>query len=71
MRPKNVSGYFALLGFAAALQHLKQGEAPGTNSICLKLVIDVGVDLKSWLGILLSFCLRHFKILTVWRRARL
>ena len=55
--------------FAAALQHLKLGKAPGPNSICPEFVIHAGASLKSWLRGFLSSCLHHLKIPKVWRRA--
>ena len=36
LHPANVSGSFSYQEFAAALQHLKPGKAPGPDSICPK-----------------------------------
>ena len=55
--------------FAAALQHLKPGKAPGPYSICSELILHAGAVLKSWLRDFLSSCLRRIKILKIWRRA--
>ena len=69
IHPANVSGSFSHREFAAALQHLKPGEAPGPDSICPELIIHAGVGLKSWLRGFLSSCLHHLKIPKIWRRA--
>ena len=55
--------------FAAALQYLKPGKAPGPNSICHELILHAGAALKSWLRDFLSSCLRRLKISKIWRRA--
>ena len=55
--------------FAAALEHLKPGKAPGPVSIFPELILHARAVLKSWLCGFLSSCLRHFKILKVGRRA--
>ena len=57
------------LKFAAALQHLKPGKAPGPDSICSELILHAGAALKSWLRDFLSSCLRRLKIPKIWRRA--
>ena len=67
--PVNLSGDFSSTDFAAALQHVKPGKAPGPYSICPKLIIHAGTALKSWLRGFLSSCLRQLKIPKVWRRA--
>ena len=67
--PLNLSGDFSSREFAAALQHVKPGKAPGPDSICPELIIHAGTVLKSWLRGFLSFCLRQLKIPKVWRRA--
>ena len=69
LHPANVSGSFSHQEFAAALQHLKPGKAPGPDSICPKLIIHAGTGLKSWLRGFLSSCLHHLKIPKIWRRA--
>ena len=67
--PVNLSGDFSSREFAAALQHVKSGKAPGPDSICPELIIHAGTALKSWLRGFLSSCLRQLKIPKVWRRA--
>ena len=67
--PVNLSGDFSPREFAAPLQHLKPGKAPGPDSICPELIIHAGTTLKSWLRGFLSSCLRQLKIPKVWRRA--
>ena len=47
-----ISDNFLQREFAAALQHLKPGKAPGPDSICPELILHAGAALKSWL--------RHF-----------
>ena len=54
----NISDNFSQREFAAALQHLKPGKAPGPNSICPELIIHAGAALKSWLRDFHSSCLR-------------
>ena len=58
----NISRDFSSREFAAALQHLKPGKAPGPDSICPELAIHAGPGLKPWLRGFLSSCLRQFKI---------
>ena len=58
----NVSDNFSQREFAAALQHLKPGEAQGPDSICSELILHAGAALKSWLRDFLSSCLRRLKI---------
>ena len=65
----NISDKFSQRGFAAALQHLKPGKAPGPDSICPELILHAGTALKSWLRDFLSSCLRRLKIPKIWRRA--
>ena len=65
----NISDNFSQKAFAAALQHLKPGKAPGPDSICSELIIHAGAALKSWLRDFLSSCLRRLKIPKIWRRA--
>ena len=65
----NTSDNFSQREFAAALQHLKPGKAPGPDSICPELIIHAGAALKSWLRDFLSCCLRRLKIPKIWRRA--
>ena len=69
LHPANVSGSFSHQKFAAALQHLKPGKAPGPESICPELIIHAKAGLKSWLRGFLSSCLHHLKISKIWRRA--
>ena len=65
----NISDNFSQREFAAALQHLKPGKAPGPDSICPELILHAGAALKSWLRDFLSSCLRLLQILKIWRRA--
>ena len=65
----NISDNFSQREFAAALQHLKPGKAPGSDSICPELILHAGAALKSWLRAFLSSCLRRLKIPKIWRRA--
>ena len=65
----NISDNFSQREFAAALQHLKPGKAPGPDSICPELILHAGAALKSWLRDFLSFCLCRLKIPKIWRRA--
>ena len=65
----NISENFSQREFAAALQHLKPGKAPGPDSICPKLILHAGAALKSWLHDFLSSCLCRLKIPKIWRRA--
>ena len=65
----NISDNFSQREFAAALQHLKPGKAPGPDSICPELILHAGAALKSWLCDFLSSCLRRLKIPKIWRRA--
>ena len=65
----NISDSFLQREFAAALQHLKPGKAPGPDSICSELILHAGAALKSWLCDFLSSCLRRLKIPKIWRRA--
>ena len=65
----NISDKFLQREFAAALQHLKPGKAPGPDSICPELILHAGAALKSWLRDFISSCLRRLKILKIWRRA--
>ena len=65
----NISDNFSQREFAAALQHLKPGKAPGPDSICSKLILHAGAALKSWLRNFLSSCLRQLKIPKIWKRA--
>ena len=58
----NISDSFLQREFAAALQHLKPGKAPGPDSICFELILHAGAALKSWLHDFLSSCLRRLKI---------
>ena len=64
----NISDNFSHREFAAALQHLKPGKAPGPDSIFLKLILHAGAVLKSWLRDFLSSCLRRLKIPKIWIR---
>ena len=64
-----ISGDFSSREFAAALQHVKPGKAPGPDSICPELILHAGAALKSWLRGFLSSCLRQLTIPKVWRRA--
>ena len=65
----NISDTFSQREFAAALQHLKPGKAPGPDSIFPELILHAGAALKSWLRDFLPSCLRRLKILKIWRRA--
>ena len=65
----NISDNFSQREFAAALQHLKPGKAPGPDSICPELILHAGAALKSWLRDFISSCLRRLKIPKIWRRA--
>ena len=65
----NISDTFSQREFAAALQHLKPGKAPGPDSIFSELILHAGAALKSWLRDILSSCLRRLKIPKIWRRA--
>ena len=65
----NISDNFSQREFAAALQHLKLGKAPGPDSICPELITHAGSALKSWLPDFLTSCLRRLKIPKIWRRA--
>ena len=65
----NISDNFSHREFAAALQHLKPGKAPGPDSIFPELILHAGAALKSWLRDYLSSCLRRLKIPKIWRRA--
>ena len=67
--PVNLAGNFSPREFTAALQHVKPGKAPGSDSICPELIIHAGTALKSWLHGFLSSCLHQLKYLKVWRRA--
>ena len=68
LHPANVSGSFSHREFAAALQHLNPGKAPGPDSICIGLIIQAEASLKSWLRGFLSSCLHHLKIPKIWKR---
>ena len=59
--PVNISDNFSQREFAAALQHLKPGKAPGPDSICSELILHAGAALKSWLRDFLSSCLPRLK----------
>ena len=65
----NISDTFSQREFAAALQHLKPGKAPGPDSICPQLILHAGAALKSWLRDSFSSCLRPLKIPKIRRRA--
>ena len=65
----NISDNFSQREFAAALQHLKPGKAPGPDSICPELILHAGAALKSWLCDFFSSCLCRLKIPKIWRRA--
>ena len=66
---ENLSGGFTSREFAAALQHLRPGKAPGLDSICPELILHAGAALRSWLRDFLSSCLRQLKIPKIWRKA--
>ena len=53
----NIFDNFSQREFAAALQNLKPGKAPGPDSICSELILHAGAALKSWLRDFLSSCL--------------
>ena len=61
----NISDNLSQREFAAALQHLKPGKAPGPDSICSELILHAGAALKSWLRDFLSSCLSRLKIFQV------
>ena len=65
----NICDNFSQRVFAAALQHLKPGKAPGPDFIFPELILHAGAALKSWLRHCLSSCLRRLKIPKIWRRA--
>ena len=65
----NISDNFLQREFAAVLQHLKPGKAPGPDSICSELILHAGAVLKTWLRDFLSSYLRRLKIPKIWRRA--
>ena len=65
----NICDTFSQREFAAALQHLKPGKAPGPDSICPELILHAGAALKSYLRDFLFSCLRRLKIPKIWRRA--
>ena len=65
----NISDNLSQREFAAALQHLKPGKAPGPDSICSKFMLHAGAALKSWLRDFISSCLSRLKISKIWRRA--
>ena len=65
----NISTEFTSEEFAAALQHLKPGKAPGLDHLCPELILHAAPTLKSWLKDFLSCCLRHLRIPRIWRRA--
>ena len=52
----NISDNFSQREFAAALQHLKPGKAPGPDSICSELILHARAALKSWLRDFLPVC---------------
>ena len=62
----NISDNFSQREFTAALQHLKPGKPPGSDSICSELILHAGAALNSWIRDFISFCLRQLKL---WRRA--
>ena len=65
----NISDNFSQRKFTAALQHLKQGKAPGPDSICPELILHAGAALKFWLRDFISSCFCRLKISKIWRRA--
>ena len=65
----NISDNFSQREFAAALQHLKPGKAPGPDSIFPELILHAEAALNSWLRDFISSCLRRLKIPKIWRRA--
>ena len=62
----NISDNFSQREFAAALQHLKPGKAPGPDSICSEFILHAGAALKSWLREFISSRLRRLKIPKIW-----
>ena len=62
----NISDNFLQREFAAALQHLKPGKAPGPDSNCSELIVHAWAALKSWLRDFFSSCLRRLKISKIW-----
>ena len=64
----NISDNFSHREFTAALQHLKPGKAPGSDSICSELILHAGAGLKSWLHDFLFSCLVRLKTPKIWRR---
>ena len=58
----NIYDNFLQREFAASLQHLKPGKAPGPDSFCSGLIFHARAVLKSWLRDFLSSCLRRLKI---------
>ena len=67
--PVYISDNFSQREFAAALQHLKPGKAPGPDSMWPELINHAGAALKFWLRDLLSSCFRRLKMSKIWRRA--
>ena len=65
----NIFDTFSQREFAAALQLLIPGKAPGPDYICSELILHAGAALKSWLREILSSCLSRLKISKIWRRA--
>ena len=65
----NISDNFSQREFAAALQHLKPGKAPGPDSICPELILHAGAVLRSWLRDFLCSYMCQLKIPKIWRRA--
>ena len=65
----NISDNFSQREFAASLQHLKPGKAPGPDSIFPELIHHAGAALKSCIEVLVFSCLRRLKIPKIWRRA--
>ena len=65
----NICDSFLQREFAAALQHLKPGKAPGPDSIFPEVILHAGAVLKSWLRDFLYSCLHRLKIPKIWRRA--
>ena len=61
----NISVDFSRREFDAALNHLKPGKAPCSDSICRELLIHAGASLQFWLRGFLSFYLRQIEILKV------
>ena len=58
----NISENFLQREFAAALQHLKPGKAPGPDSICSELILNAGFALNFWLREFIFSCLSRLKI---------